>query len=56
MKQGLQNIPDLVLLESLGYKIKVKDDWDSDFGAPCIILRDPETGLLLGGADPREES
>ncbi len=43
-------------LKSLGYKIEVKEDWDNDFGAPCVILRNPASGKLLGGADPREES
>ncbi|TGL63347.1 gamma-glutamyltransferase family protein [Leptospira sarikeiensis] len=43
-------------LESLGYEVKGKDTWEYDFGAPCISLKDPKTGILYGGADPRKES
>jgi gamma-glutamyltranspeptidase/glutathione hydrolase len=40
----------------MGYRIKVKDDWEYSFSAVCAIMRDPATGKLIGGADPREES
>ena len=43
-------------LEAMGYKIKVGGDWDNLYGAADVILRDPLTGQLIGGADPREES
>jgi len=43
-------------LEAMGYKIEVVSDWDSDMGAVCAIIRDPETGRLKGGADPRQEN
>jgi len=43
-------------LEAMGYNIEVVSDWDSDMGAVCAIIRDPETGSLTGGADPRQEN
>ncbi|TGK07456.1 gamma-glutamyltransferase family protein [Leptospira semungkisensis] len=43
-------------LEQLGYEVVEREKWEYDFGAPCISLRDPKTGVLYGGADPRKES
>jgi gamma-glutamyltranspeptidase/glutathione hydrolase len=43
-------------LEAMGYKIQVGGDWDNEYGAADVILKDPVTGQLTGGADPREES
>jgi gamma-glutamyltranspeptidase/glutathione hydrolase len=43
-------------LESMGYKIEIGDTWDNKYGAADAIIRDPQTGRLTGGADPREES
>ena len=43
-------------LKKMGYRIKVRDDWEYSFSAVCAIIRDPATGKLIGGADPREES
>jgi len=43
-------------LESMGYEIEVEEDWGSDMGAVCAIVRDERTGGLVGGADPRQES
>jgi gamma-glutamyltranspeptidase/glutathione hydrolase len=43
-------------LEVIGYKIEVVEDWDSNMGAACAIIRDPATGKLTGAADPRQEN
>nr|PJZ91097.1 hypothetical protein CH379_20575 [Leptospira ellisii] len=43
-------------LEKLGYEVIGRDVWEYDFAAPCISLKDPITGKLYGGADPRKES
>ena len=43
-------------LEAMGYKIEVGGAWDNKYGAANAITRDPHTGSLTGGADPREES
>ena len=43
-------------LEALGYKIEVGGEWDNLYGAPDVIVVDPGTGALSGGADPREDS
>ncbi|MBW0432959.1 gamma-glutamyltransferase [Leptospira yasudae] len=44
------------VLKELGYDVIGRDVWEYDFGAPCISLKDPVTGKLYGGADPRKES
>jgi gamma-glutamyltranspeptidase/glutathione hydrolase len=41
-------------LETTGYKVGRLNDWNNKFGAVCAIIKDPETGTLAGGADPRE--
>ncbi len=43
-------------LEALGYEVGEREKWEYDFGAPCISLKDPISGILYGGADPRKES
>ena len=43
-------------LEAMGYKVERLDDWDNSVGAVCAIVKDQDTGTLIGGADPREES
>jgi gamma-glutamyltranspeptidase / glutathione hydrolase len=43
-------------LRRMGYRVAEKDDGNYAFSAVCIVLRDPATGKLVGGADPREES
>ena len=43
-------------LTQMGYTVNRCEDWDNTFGAVCAILKDPATGTLYGGADPREES
>ncbi len=43
-------------LEQMGYTVKVVEDWHYEMGAVCAIIRDPETGQLIGGADPRQEN
>ena len=43
-------------LKAMGYKVGRIDDWNNKFGAVCAIIRDPATGALTGGADPRDVS
>jgi len=43
-------------LEAVGYKIEIGGKWDNKYGAADVILKDPKTRTLIGGADPREES
>ncbi len=43
-------------LEKMGYTVEVVDDWTWEMGAIGAIIRDPETGALTGGADPRQEN
>lgn len=43
-------------LKAMGYQVNRLDEWDNKFGAVCAIIKDPGTGTLIGGADPREES
>ncbi|MBI4832563.1 MAG: gamma-glutamyltransferase [Candidatus Lindowbacteria bacterium] len=43
-------------LEAMGYKIEIEKDWHYEMGAVCAIIRDPDTGKLIGGADPRQEN
>ncbi|AOP36171.1 gamma-glutamyltransferase [Leptospira tipperaryensis] len=44
------------VLKELGYDVIGRDVWEYDFAAPCISMKDPKTGKLYGGADPRKES
>ena len=43
-------------LAAMGYQVVRVDDWDNVMGAVCAILRESSTGVLVGGADPRESS
>ncbi len=43
-------------MKEMGYTVEEGEHWDFYFSAVCAIMRDPETGMLKGGADPREES
>jgi gamma-glutamyltranspeptidase/glutathione hydrolase len=43
-------------LEAMGYKVEVGGTWDNKYGAADAILRDSRSGILIGGADPPEES
>ncbi|ERJ13151.1 gamma-glutamyltransferase family protein [Haloplasma contractile] len=43
-------------MESYGYKTLEKEHWGIRLGGVCAIIKDQETGTLIGGADPREES
>ncbi len=42
-------------LRRRGHDIDVTTEWNTDFGHAQMILRDSETGLLRGGADPRAD-
>jgi gamma-glutamyltranspeptidase/glutathione hydrolase len=42
-------------LRALGYPLDVHGDFDLFFGGAQGILRDPATGRLTGGADPRRD-
>lgn len=43
----------VAVLRNRGHKIKEWAYWDAGAGAACVIVLDPETGVLQGGADPR---
>ncbi|TAL33240.1 MAG: gamma-glutamyltransferase family protein [Spirochaetes bacterium] len=43
-------------LAKMGYTVLPLGNWDNKVGAVCAVIRDPSTGTLTGGADPREES
>ncbi len=45
----------LASLEALGYRLDRRDDFDLFFGGAQGIARDPRTGRLTGGADPRRD-
>ena len=42
-------------LRALGYRLQVYGDFDLFFGGAQGIVRDPRTGRLQGGADPRRD-
>ncbi|CAN5406230.1 gamma-glutamyltransferase [soil metagenome] len=42
-------------LESRGHDVVVGDNFNPNFGHAQMILRDPVSGLLRGGADPRAD-
>ncbi len=53
-----EGIPDEVIadLAGRGHPVRKVTGWDrSLFGRGQVILRDPETGLLTGGSDPRAD-
>ena len=43
-------------LEAMGYRVQREDLWDPQFGGVCAIIKNPQTNLLIGGADPRQLS
>ncbi|MDF3818744.1 gamma-glutamyltransferase family protein [Leptospira sp. 96542] len=43
-------------MKELGYDVYKKGKLDNDFGSVCAVIKDESSGLLLGVADPREES
>ena len=43
-------------LRRRGHDIEVKDDWMPWAGGPCAIQVDQRTGVLMAGADARNES
>jgi gamma-glutamyltranspeptidase/glutathione hydrolase len=48
---------DQAVIEALGkkgHKVSIVDRWS--FGSAKVIVRDPETGTLMAGADPRREA
>jgi gamma-glutamyltranspeptidase/glutathione hydrolase len=42
-------------LQHLGHEIAVLDPWSPGVGGGQGIMRHPESGALLGGADPRRD-
>jgi gamma-glutamyltranspeptidase/glutathione hydrolase len=42
-------------LESMGHKVQAENDWAESSGGMVVIVRDPQTGVLSAGADPRRE-
>ena len=53
-----ENLPDVVAaeLQQLGHDIEKIPMMPGVSGAVCAIVRDPKSGLLSAGADPRRES
>ena len=51
-------IPDETMdrLAALGHTVKPWLAWQWQAGGICAVTRDPQTGLLGGGADPRREN
>ncbi len=45
---------EVAALRKLGHRIVAQDAWDGG-GTAQLIARDPETGVLAGGSDPRAE-
>ena len=43
-------------MRQMGYTVLPLGTWDNKVGAVCAVIRDPASGRLTGGADPREES
>jgi gamma-glutamyltranspeptidase/glutathione hydrolase len=43
-------------LTRLGHDLAAWEDWDWRAGCVCAVIRDAETGLLEGAADPRRPS
>lgn len=39
-----------------GHRVEVVADWAGEMGGVCVVKRDPDTGVLWGGADPRRET
>jgi gamma-glutamyltranspeptidase len=51
-------IPRLVreALQARGHEVRVSGGWTATFGGVQVILKDPRTGALRTGADPRREA
>lgn len=43
-------------LAAMGHKVVWWPDWTVTAGSSCFIVKDTETGLIIGGADVRRES
>ncbi len=43
-------------LEKMGYTVEVVEDFHHTMGAAGAIIRNKDTGKLIGGADPRQEN
>ena len=43
------------LLASRGHQVTLVDPWNPSAGHSQMILVNPETGVLMGGADPRAD-
>jgi gamma-glutamyltranspeptidase / glutathione hydrolase len=43
-------------LRAWGHRVEDWPDYMPTAGAPCIVIRDPETGIFYGGADHRRQS
>jgi gamma-glutamyltranspeptidase/glutathione hydrolase len=53
-----EGIPDAIMadLAERGHQVQEVEGWDRAlFGRGQIILRDPESGVLIGGSDPRAD-
>ncbi len=58
MKVGIEQAASRALASGLarrGHQIEIAHD-STDFGRGQIIVRDPETGVLCGGTEPRADS
>jgi len=42
-------------LAAIGHNVNAETTFSGSFGSGDIIARDPETGVLVGGADPRKD-
>jgi gamma-glutamyltranspeptidase/glutathione hydrolase len=42
-------------LERRGHQVRVMEDWSAFFGGGQGVMIDPDSGALLGGADPRRD-
>jgi gamma-glutamyltranspeptidase/glutathione hydrolase len=42
-------------LADMGHRIKTENDWAEPSGGMVVVIRDPNTGVLSAGADPRRE-
>ena len=40
-------------LAALGHKVKAEADWAEASGGMVMVVRDPRSGVLSAGADPR---
>ncbi len=43
-------------LEAMGYRVQAGGKWDNKYGAENVIMKDPVSGNIIGGSDPREEN